>query len=314
MKNQKGDTVQMGFVELEGAGKGQQARMYPVEVATRELTASFTSAVMGGLDRVNGGAAGAGARASSAKAAEGSDMVQPARPLPKWKACLDATVIFLISPILVPLMAVIALWIKLVSRGPVIFRQERVGYLGTPFTILKFRTMHVGASAGTHQIHVTSLIHSEAPMTKMDSKGDARLIPMGVWLRATGLDELPQLINVLRGDMSLVGPRPCTFYEFEHYLPWHKERFNTLPGLTGLWQVSGKNRTTFTQMMNLDIRYVRNVSFKLDLIIIAKTFSVLIGQLTDAVKVKWGQLFADKEAVRAQDDAVSLPGTAGSGR
>ncbi|HXG46488.1 MAG TPA: sugar transferase [Methylomirabilota bacterium] len=269
---------------------------------------------MGDLKRVNGDAAGGGTMASSAKATDGSEVIPPARPLPKWKACLDATVIFLISPILVPLMAVIALWIKLVSRGPVIFRQERVGYLGTPFTILKFRTMHVGASAGTHQHHVASLIHSEAPMIKMDTKGDARLIPMGVWLRATGLDELPQLINVLRGDMSLVGPRPCTFYELEHYLPWHKERFNALPGLTGLWQVSGKNRTTFTQMMNLDIQYVRNVSFKLDLIIMAKTFSVLVGQLTDAAKVKWGRWFADKQAVRTQDHVVSLPGTASSGR
>ncbi len=98
---------------------------------------------------------------------------------------------------------------------------------------------------------------SDAPMVKLDARGDSRIIPFGLLLRSAGLDELPQLINVLRGEMSMVGPRPCLPYECDKYLPWQCERFNTLPGLTGLWQVSGKNRTTFNEMMQLDIEYAR---------------------------------------------------------
>jgi lipopolysaccharide/colanic/teichoic acid biosynthesis glycosyltransferase len=218
---------------------------------------------------------------------------------------LDAVCIFLASPIIVPVILLIAFWIKLVSRGPVIFKQKRIGYLGMPFTVLKFRTMKVGANAGTHQNHVEKLIRSEVPMTKMDSAGDPRLIPLGVWLRATGLDELPQLINVLRGEMSLVGPRPCTPYEYDHYLPWHKERFQTLPGLTGLWQVNGKNKTTFTRMMNLDIEYVRKISLSLDLKIIFKTFSVLCGQLVDAGAVKWRRWLADKDTRKVREEGCA---------
>ena len=118
-------------------------------------------------------------------------------------------------------------------------------------------------------------------MTKMDTTGDVRLIPFGAWLRATGLDELPQLINVIRGEMSVVGPRPCIPYEYEGYAPWQMERFNTLPGLTGLWQVSGKNRTTFAEMVRLDIQYVRRKSPGLDLLIILKTPIALLLQVWD---------------------------------
>jgi lipopolysaccharide/colanic/teichoic acid biosynthesis glycosyltransferase len=113
-------------------------------------------------------------------------------------------------------------------------------------------------------------------MAKLDLHGDPRLIPGGWWLRASGLDELPQIINVLRGEMSLVGPRPCLPYEYDRYLPWQKERFSTLPGLTGLWQVSGKNKTTFDEMMHLDIHYARNKSLWLDLKILLMTVSAVI--------------------------------------
>jgi hypothetical protein len=116
----------------------------------------------------------------------------------------------------------------------------------------------------------------------MDGR-DPRLIPLGGLLRATGMDELPQLLNVARGEMSLVGPRPCTSYEFENYQPWQLERFNGLPGLTGLWQVSGKNKTTFTEMVKLDINYVRTASPWLDSRIILKTFPTLINQVLDKV-------------------------------
>jgi lipopolysaccharide/colanic/teichoic acid biosynthesis glycosyltransferase len=122
---------------------------------------------------------------------------------------------------------------------------------------------------------------SDAPMVKMDATGDSRIIPVGKLLRSSGLDELPQLINVLKGEMSLVGPRPCLPYEAEKYLPWQQKRFDAAPGLTGLWQVSGKNRTTFTRMMQLDIEYAQTKSLWLDLKIIFKTVPALLVQMSD---------------------------------
>ena len=123
-------------------------------------------------------------------------------------------------------------------------------------------------------------------MVKLDAQGDARIIPFGVWLRSSGLDELPQLINVLRGEMSLVGPRPCMAYEYGDFLPWQRERFNTLPGLTGLWQVSGKNRTTFAEMIAMDASYARTKTLWLDLAIMVKTPPVMVGQVWSAWKKK----------------------------
>ena len=170
---------------------------------------------------------------------------------------------------------------QLVSPGPVFFRQERVGFLGRRFKLLKFRTMRVGANLQVHQDHFKQLIVSNAAMVKLDSLHDTRLIPGGWLLRASGLDELPQLINVLRGDMSLVGPRPCIPSEFEQFLPWQRERITAVPGLTGLWQVSGKNRTTFDEMIRWDIHYARNVSLLLNLKIIALTPWAMVVQIGD---------------------------------
>ncbi len=141
--------------------------------------------------------------------------------------------------------------------------------------------MKAGTDTATHQEHINRLMDSDAPLTKLDGVGDTRLIVCGAMLRATGLDELPQLINVLRGEMSLVGPRPCVPYEEEKYRPWQRERFDTLPGLTGLWQVSGKNRTTFTTMINLDISYARNKTLWLDLRIMARTLATLANQVME---------------------------------
>ncbi|MBI5685606.1 MAG: sugar transferase [Verrucomicrobia bacterium] len=205
---------------------------------------------------------------------------------PLWKRVLDVGCVGVASPLLVPLMLLVALAVKLASGGPVLFRQERVGWRGRRFTCLKFRSMAAGADTSVHQAHLNHLIGSNLPMTKMDSHGDLRLIPCGRLLRVTALDELPQVINVLRGEMSLVGPRPCMPYEYDKYEPWQKERFNALPGLTGLWQVSGKNRTTFTEMMQLDIAYVRNKSLWLDLKIILKTIPALLAQVRDAQRVR----------------------------
>jgi len=198
---------------------------------------------------------------------------------PRWKRILDVSIVLLALPLALPLAAFVAVLIRMVSAGPVLFKQERVGYLGRRFMCFKFRTMFVGADPAAHQGHLHRLMDSDTPMTKMDAQGDPRIIPFGRLLRSSGLDELPQLINVLRGEMSLVGPRPCMPYEFDRYLPWQRERFSTLPGLTGLWQVSGKNRTTFVEMIQLDIKYARGKNLWLDLAILFQTIPALMVQI-----------------------------------
>ncbi len=202
----------------------------------------------------------------------------------RWKHRLDALLILLALPGLIPLALLIALLIKSVSTGPILFRQERIGYLGRRFRCFKFRTMFVDADTTAHQEHIRHLMNSDSPMMKMDSRRDPRIIPFGLLLRASGLDELPQLMNVLRREMSLVGPRPCLPYEFDQYLLWQKERFDTLPGLTGYWQISGKNRTTFVEMIRYDIDYARRRSLWLDWIILLKTVPALLVQMSDTRK------------------------------
>jgi exopolysaccharide production protein ExoY len=199
--------------------------------------------------------------------------------IPRWKRILDIIFILLILPVVLPLAALIAVLIRMVSDGPVLFRQERVGHLGRRFMCLKFRTMFVNAETTSHQGHLEQLIKSAQPMVKLDARGDSRIIPFGLLLRSSGLDELPQFINVLLGEMSVVGPRPCLPYECDHYLPWQKERFDTLPGLTGFWQVNGKNHTTFNEMIQMDINYARNKTLWLDLTIIIKTIPAILEQL-----------------------------------
>jgi exopolysaccharide production protein ExoY len=212
-----------------------------------------------------------------------SSVSSSAHHVPRWKRVLDLTLVVLASPILIPLMLGIAVMIKLCSRGPVLFRQERIGYLGQRFICLKFRSMAVGADGAAHADHFNRLMELNVPMVKIDGR-DSRLILCGRLLRASGLDELPQVFNVLRGEMSLVGPRPCLSYECDKYLSWHKERFNTLPGLTGLWQVCGKNKTTFEEMMQLDIHYVRTKTFWSDQKIMLATAAVLLSQIREIRK------------------------------
>lgn len=203
-------------------------------------------------------------------------------PIPLWKRTLDLCFILATLPLVLPTAVMIGVVIRLVSRGPILFKQERVGLMGRRFMCLKFRTMLVDAETQTHEGHLKQLMESNAPMLKLDKHGDSRIIPFGFILRSSGLDELPQLINVLLGEMSLVGPRPCLPYECENYQAWHMERFNTLPGLTGLWQVSGKNKTTFNEMMELDIKYSRGKTLWLDLFIILKTPFVIIEQVLES--------------------------------
>src|SRR5271170_7640218 len=203
-----------------------------------------------------------------------------------WKRALDLALIVLAIPVLVPLMAGIALMIRFVSRGPILFRQERVGYRGRRFMCFKFRTMNAGSETTSHQNHISQLMSSNKPLEKMDSQGDPRIIRGGILLRASGLDELPQIINIIRGDMSMVGPRPCVPYEYEIYQGWQLERFSTVPGLTGLWQVSGKNKTTFDQMVKFDIEYSRKKSLWFDIKIIFKTIPTAFMLMLESRKRK----------------------------
>ena len=202
-------------------------------------------------------------------------------PIPIWKRALDIIIILSTLPLIAPIGFVISVFIKLTSPGPVLFKQARVGHLGKQFLCFKFRTMKVDADTTGHQAYLHQLMGSNTPMVKLDARGDSRLIPGGWLIRALGLDELPQLLNILRGEMSLVGPRPCIPYECKKYLPWQNERFSAVPGLTGLWQVSGKNKTTFDEMIRLDIRYAHTKSLLMDLKIILLTPAAVVKQVVD---------------------------------
>jgi lipopolysaccharide/colanic/teichoic acid biosynthesis glycosyltransferase len=202
------------------------------------------------------------------------------KPIPGWKRACDIAGSLVALIALSPVFLITAAMIKIMSPGPVFFRQERVGYLGRPFTLWKFRTMRVNHDASRHRNYLHELMQNGQPMTK--NENDAQIIPFGKALRASGIDELPQLFNVLRGEMSLIGPRPPIPYEVEGYQNWFYARFDTVPGLTGLWQVNGKNRLSFHEMIRLDIQYSRTVSFIRDIWIAIKTPLAICQQLWDA--------------------------------
>jgi lipopolysaccharide/colanic/teichoic acid biosynthesis glycosyltransferase len=179
-----------------------------------------------------------------------------------------------------PMMTLIGLAVKLTSSGPVLFRQVRLGQYGKKFTFLKFRSMYVGSDHTLHEDYVRQFIMG-VPGTEQCTvnqqklyklTADPRITPLGKLLRNTSLDELPQLLNVLLGDMSLVGPRPPVTYEFDRYDLWHKQRLLAFkPGITGLWQVDGRSRVKFDEMVRLDIRYARSWSLWLDVKILFQT-------------------------------------------
>jgi exopolysaccharide production protein ExoY len=211
--------------------------------------------------------------------------------VPRWKRILDLTCVCITLPCWLPLMILVMLWIRVVSPGPVFFRQARVGHGRRHFMIFKFRTMRVNAETRTHAEYFAHLMQADCPMTKLDVGGDPRLIACGRFLRASGLDELPQIFNVILGDMSLVGPRPCLPHEFERYEVWQQQRVKVLPGLTGYWQVNGKNHTTFSEMIAMDMFYAQNMSLRLDLAIILKTVPALVVQTREARAAARGRSF-----------------------
>lgn len=174
--------------------------------------------------------------------------------------------------LLAPLLLLVALGVRLSSRGPALFRQERLGQGLEEFSVFKFRTMRTDAPDDLHREYIAKLAAGEVEdETLKKLTQDPRVTRVGAVLRKTSLDELPQLINVLQGTMSLVGPRPALRYELEHYAPHHYERFSVKPGITGLWQVSGRNQLGFREMLELDVEYARTQSLLLDLKILAKT-------------------------------------------
>jgi lipopolysaccharide/colanic/teichoic acid biosynthesis glycosyltransferase len=200
------------------------------------------------------------------------------------KRALDVVLSLGLLAIISPLLLVIAALVKLTSPGPVFLRQERIGRMMKPFRMLKFRTMQVNADHTIHRQFVSAFIKASGRAASdagtpgfFKIVNDPRVTMVGRILRRTSLDELPQLWNVLRGEMSLVGPRPPLPYEVEQYEPWHTRRVvEAKPGVTGLWQVTGRSRTTFEEMVRLDLRYARTHSLWTDLKILLATPAAVI--------------------------------------
>lgn len=184
--------------------------------------------------------------------------------------------------LLAPLFAVIILAITLDSPGPVFYLQTRIGRHGRPFRFFKFRSMRVGSDRDERRKHLIEEMIRRGDAVELMEKGTTKIVDkssvtaVGAWLRRTSLDELPQLFNVIKGDMSLVGPRPCLPYEWEAYEEWHKKRLTVLPGCTGVWQVSGRSSVGFREMVVLDLYYIQNVSLAMDLKLILKTIPVML--------------------------------------
>jgi lipopolysaccharide/colanic/teichoic acid biosynthesis glycosyltransferase len=217
------------------------------------------------------------------------DLFEPekgARSLLRIKQMMDIICSALMLIFLSPLLLIIAVAIKASSKGPVLFRQERVGQYGRSFSFLKFRSMRTDNNPEVHKEYVKKLIAGEAQDQSSNGNGksvyklanDPRVTRLGKFLRRTSLDELPQLVNVLKGDMSLVGPRPAIPYELAAYQTWHRRRvLEVKPGITGLWQVTGRSRVKFDEMVRLDLRYATSWSPWLDIKILIRTPAAVIG-------------------------------------
>jgi lipopolysaccharide/colanic/teichoic acid biosynthesis glycosyltransferase len=232
----------------------------------RDVTGGFGSEardVMAALDSVFHGERARGERLSLA-----------------LKRAVDLIIASLVLVLTSPLMVMIFLAVRLTSRGPAIFRQQRIGYLGRPFTMLKFRTMRRDNDDADHRAYVTAMFEGDVPdggeggLYKLAN--DPRITRVGAFLRKTSLDELPQLLNVLRSDMSLVGPRPALPWEAELFEQRLRVRFTVKPGMTGLWQVRGRNALTMPQGLELDAEYVARRSMGMDLAILLRTIRAVL--------------------------------------
>jgi lipopolysaccharide/colanic/teichoic acid biosynthesis glycosyltransferase len=201
---------------------------------------------------------------------------------PRWQAAARRAIDLVFSTLLIalfsPLLLAVTIAVRLDSRGPAFFRQRRVGLEQSEFTLYKFRSMRLDADPRGHRDYVTALIKGQAEAApESDRKElyklavDDRITPVGRWIRRWSIDELPQLFNVVLGNMSLVGPRPAISYEVDEYPSWYLQRFSVKPGLTGLWQVSGRNERTYEEMVRLDVEYVERRTLWLDISILFKT-------------------------------------------
>jgi lipopolysaccharide/colanic/teichoic acid biosynthesis glycosyltransferase len=207
-------------------------------------------------------------------------------PISIWKRSIDIIGSTIALLLFSPVMLAAALAIKLTSRGPIIFKQERLGFLGKRFTFLKFRSMYVNQNSDIHKNYTENFIKNGALKNEQKEqddcykiKYDPRVTLVGTVLRKTSIDELPQLMNVLKGEMTLVGPRPPIPYEYENYDIWHKRRvLETVPGITGLWQVKGRSSTTFNEMVRLDLKYINNRSLQLDIKILFQTLWAVLSR------------------------------------
>jgi lipopolysaccharide/colanic/teichoic acid biosynthesis glycosyltransferase len=196
------------------------------------------------------------------------------------KRTLDIALSSLMLVVISPLLLLLWWLVRSTSAGPALFRQERVGRDMRPFLVLKLRTMYVGNNDQAHRTYVTNMLSAEEEAPARNGAlfklvGDPRVTPLGTWLRRTSMDELPQLINVLRGEMSLVGPRPVLPWEARLFGEIYRPRFTVKPGITGLWQVSGRSRLSMRTALELDVEYARHRSLVLDLSILARTVPAL---------------------------------------
>jgi exopolysaccharide biosynthesis polyprenyl glycosylphosphotransferase len=190
------------------------------------------------------------------------------------KRCFDLAVGSAILVLLAPVVPVVALMIRLDSPGPVFYRQKRVGRSGRPFDFFKFRSMYVDADR--RQEELETLNEQEGPIFKI--KSDPRITPVGKFLRRSSMDEIPQIFNVLRGEMSVVGPRPQLPAEVARYQPWHRQRLAVKPGITCLWQISGRSHIGFDEWMRLDVEYLRTRGLRTDLVIFLKTVPAVMAR------------------------------------
>ena len=275
------DALALLCPDTDGAGaQGLVAKLAPLlgDLPAVMITATYPDHLFDSLSRKTG----ASATFQALMVPDASPKTVATYPL---KAPLDFMLALIALAIFGPLMLLVALAVKLTSAGPVIFKQTRLGRGGVPFTFYKFRSMVVDGDDRIHREYMARLIRTgqgdasaedaDSPSYKM--KADPRITKIGKFIRMSSIDELPQLFNVLKGDMSMVGPRPPIPYEAAHYEPWHLQRvLSAKPGITGLWQVAGRSRVTFTEMVRMDLRYVRNCSLRFDLKLLLRTIAVVL--------------------------------------
>jgi len=265
--------------ELAGNGARPELRLVGAATATGAAPAT-AGASAGGAPSITGAPAGAAVRGSANHSLGGAARVRHLL-VQGVRRSLDILIAGTLLLVLSPLLVLVALAVRVDSGGPSLFRQRRIGRGLREFTMFKFRTMQSGADTTPHREYVQALIGDERGPERgrlYKLSVDNRVTRVGRVLRNWSLDELPQLINVLLGQMALVGPRPVIPYEVEKYPQAYLSRFDVKPGLTGLWQVSGRNQRTYEEMVSFDLQYAREASLLLDLRILVKTVPVVLGR------------------------------------